>query len=44
VRIAWSGRRHFPLPVSALLSNFEAIAEAYPVYRILEQLPGGSAK
>jgi hypothetical protein len=34
VRIATSGRRHFPLPAGAPLSDFEAIAEAYPVYRI----------
>jgi hypothetical protein len=43
VRIAWSGRRHFPLPVDAPLSDFEAIA-AYPVYRITEQLQGRSAR
>ena len=34
VRIASSGRQHFPLPVGAPLSEFEAIAEGYPVYRI----------
>lgn len=34
VRIASSGRRHFPLRVDASLSDFEAIAERYPVYRI----------
>lgn len=34
VRIAPSGRQHFPLPVSAALSEFEAIAENYPVFRI----------
>jgi deazaflavin-dependent oxidoreductase (nitroreductase family) len=34
VRIATSGRTHFPLPVDAPLSEFEAIAEQYPVYRI----------
>lgn len=34
VRIATSGRTHFPLPVGAPLSEFEAIAERYPVYRI----------
>ena len=34
VRIARSGRQHFPLPVGAPLSEFEAIAERYPVYRI----------
>ena len=34
VRIAHSGRQHFPLPVGAPLSDFEAITERYPVYRI----------
>jgi hypothetical protein len=34
VRIATSGRRHFPVPVGAPLSEFAAIAERYPVYRI----------
>jgi hypothetical protein len=34
VRIASSGRQHFPLPVGAPLSEFEAIAGQYPVYRI----------
>jgi deazaflavin-dependent oxidoreductase (nitroreductase family) len=34
VRIAPSGRQHFPLPVGAPLSDFEAIAGRYPVYRI----------
>ena len=34
VRIALSGRRHFPLSVDAPLSDFAAIAEHYPVYRI----------
>ncbi len=34
VRIATSGRTHFPLPVGAPLAEFEAIAERYPVYRI----------
>jgi deazaflavin-dependent oxidoreductase (nitroreductase family) len=34
VRIASSGRQHFPLPVRAPLAGFEAIAECYPVYRI----------
>lgn len=34
VRIAPGGRRHFPLPTDAPLSEFEAIAEQYPVYRI----------
>jgi hypothetical protein len=34
VRIALSGRQHFPVSVDAPLSDFEAIAEPYPVYRI----------
>ena len=34
VRIAPSGRQHFPLPVGAPLSDFAAIAGSYPVYRI----------
>lgn len=34
VRIAASGRRHFPLPPGAELSRFEEIADSYPVYRI----------
>lgn len=34
VRIAPSGRPHFPLPVGAPLSDVEAIAGQYPVYRI----------
>lgn len=34
VRVAASGRRHFPLSVDAPLSEFAAIAERYPVYRI----------
>jgi hypothetical protein len=34
VRVATSGRRHFPVAVGAPLSEFEAIAERYPVYRI----------
>lgn len=34
VRIARSGRRHFPLPVGAPLADFSAIAGRYPVYRI----------
>lgn len=34
VRIASSGRQHFPLPVGVPLSDFAAIAERYPVYRI----------
>jgi deazaflavin-dependent oxidoreductase (nitroreductase family) len=34
VRIASSGRKHFPVSPGALLSEFEAIAEHYPVFRI----------
>lgn len=34
VRVATSGREHFPVPVGAPLSDFQAIAERYPVYRI----------
>lgn len=34
VRIAISGRTHFPISVDAPLSEFEAIAGRYPVYRI----------
>ncbi len=34
VRIATSGRQHFPLPAGAPLSEFAAIAGRYPVYRI----------
>jgi len=34
VRIATSGRTHFPVAPGAPLSEFEAIAEHYPVFRI----------
>jgi hypothetical protein len=34
VRVASSGRKHFPLPVGAPLAKFAAIASQYPVYRI----------
>lgn len=34
VRVATNGRAHFPLPVGAPLSEFEALADRYPVYRI----------
>jgi hypothetical protein len=34
VRVASSGRKHFPLPVGAPLAEFTAIAAQYPVYRI----------
>lgn len=34
VRVASSGRTHFPLPVASPLADFAAIAPLYPVYRI----------
>jgi deazaflavin-dependent oxidoreductase (nitroreductase family) len=34
VRVATSGRRHLPVAVDAPLSEFQAIVERYPVYRI----------
>ena len=34
VRVASSGRKHFPLPPGAPLADFAAIAAQYPVYRI----------
>jgi hypothetical protein len=34
VRVASSGRKHFPLAVGAPLEDFAAIASEYPVYRI----------
>jgi hypothetical protein len=34
VRIASSGRQHFPVPAGAPLAEFAAIADRYPVYRI----------
>jgi hypothetical protein len=34
VRVASSGRKHFPLPVGAPLTDFAAIAAQYPVYRV----------
>jgi hypothetical protein len=34
VRIALSGRQHFPVAVGAALCEFQTIAERYPVYRI----------
>jgi deazaflavin-dependent oxidoreductase (nitroreductase family) len=34
VRVATSGRHHFPIAVGAPLSEFQIIAERYPVYRI----------
>src|SRR5262249_32457793 len=34
VRVATSGRHHLPVAVGAPLSEFQSIAERYPVYRI----------
>jgi len=34
VRVAMSGRQHFPVGVDAPLEEYEAIADRYPVYRI----------
>jgi len=34
VRVATSGRHHLPVEVGAPLSEFETIADRYPVYRI----------
>jgi hypothetical protein len=34
VRVASSGRKHFPLPVGAPLAEFAAVASQHPVYRI----------
>jgi deazaflavin-dependent oxidoreductase (nitroreductase family) len=34
VRVATSGRHHIPVAVGAPLSEFEAVAERYPAYRI----------
>ena len=34
VRVAISGRRHFPVAPGAPLAEFDAIAEHYPVFRI----------
>jgi deazaflavin-dependent oxidoreductase (nitroreductase family) len=34
VRIAYSGRQHFPVPIGAPLAELDAIADRYPVYRI----------
>ncbi|HET8936481.1 MAG TPA: nitroreductase family deazaflavin-dependent oxidoreductase [Polyangiales bacterium] len=42
VRIATSGRQHFPLPGSAALSEFQAIADKYPVFRIVDRCVNGS--
>ena len=39
VRVASSGRQHFPLSVGAPLADFAAIAAQYRVYRIEVQTP-----
>ena len=39
VRLASSGRQHFPLPVGAPLAEFAAIADRYPAYRIDASAP-----
>jgi hypothetical protein len=39
VRVASSGRKHFPLPTGAPLAAFDSIAAQYPVYRIDGSLP-----
>ena len=33
-RVATSGRHHFPVPRVAPVSEFDAVAERYPVFRI----------
>ena len=35
-KVATSGRHHFPVPPTAPLAEFEAIAADYPVFRIDE--------
>ena len=40
VRLAISGRKHFPIPIGAPLAEFEAIAQSYPVYRIDSVMKG----
>jgi hypothetical protein len=37
-QFATSGRQHLPVLHQALISDFEAIAEYYPVFRITPQL------
>ncbi|MCZ2109477.1 MAG: nitroreductase/quinone reductase family protein [Dehalococcoidia bacterium] len=38
VRIAASGRKHFPVARGAPLGEFEAIAAGYPVFRIIDRV------
>jgi hypothetical protein len=40
VRVASSGRKHFPLSVGASLTDFAAIAAQYPVYRVEPPMKG----
>jgi hypothetical protein len=42
MRLAPGCHRHVPLPVDAPLSDFAAIAERYPVYRIEPARSAGS--
>lgn len=39
VRVASSGRKHFPLAIGASLTDFAAIAELYPVFRVESSSP-----
>ncbi|MGE5182477.1 MAG: hypothetical protein ACM31C_10465 [Acidobacteriota bacterium] len=34
VRVASSGRKHFPVRIGAPLADFAALADRYPVYRV----------
>lgn len=43
VRVATSGRKHFPLAVDAPLSEFHKIAERYPVFRVDSANAGAAA-
>lgn len=43
VRVATSGRNHFPVAVGAPLAEFERIAARYPVYRIDPVMPAPAA-
>jgi hypothetical protein len=43
VRVATSGRKHFPLTVDAPLSEFHLIAARYPVYRVDPDNRSGSS-
>ena len=43
VRVATSGHHHLPVAVGAPLSEFQTIADRYPVYRIDPSWRGGSS-